>query len=192
MRRYLLALYGISAAALLCCSAAFADTFTFSFSGSGFTGSGTFTASSTSTSGQFLINTVTGMTNGVSIANILAPGVYPPPGDEPNDNLLYYPLVAGGALDIQGFSYDTTDSTDYNIYYYDGVYSLATGAGPSDDPLAVPTYNLDSFTVKDTTTGATIVGPTPRATPTPEPGSLVLLATGALGMATVIRRRLAV
>jgi hypothetical protein len=51
-------LWGISTAALLCCSAAHGDTFSFTFSGSGFNGTGSFTAtpaSSPTVPGQYVI-----------------------------------------------------------------------------------------------------------------------------------------
>jgi len=185
MKRCLLALCGISVAALLSCPAAFADTFNFSFSGSGFMGSGTFTATETSpTSGQYLITNVTGTTNGVTISGLLAPGVYPGPtsGDPANDNLLFVPLVNGGALDINGFSWATADGTDWNLYYYDPGYGLVTDAN-------FDSYDYLSLTVTDTTTGVTLVGAPTAVAPTPEPGSLVMLGTAVLGMAAMVRRR---
>ena len=201
MKRCLLTLCGMSVAALLLCPAAFADTFNFTYSGLGtigststnFTGSGTFTATSTGTSGEFLINNVSGVANegsgNVAIAGLLAPGVYPSAasGNPPNDNFIFFPLASGGALDLNGFSFDTTDGTDYNIFYFDPGYGLVT------DPNFDGTDSL-SFTLTDATTGTTVVGsPTgPTTTATPEPGSLALLATGVFGIAGVIRRKLAV
>jgi len=203
MKRCLLALCGISVAALLSCPAAYADNFSFNFSGSGFTGSGTFTAATTGTPGQYLISDISGTTNSVAISGLLSSFSFPPIGDLANDNNLYYPLFEGGALDAYGFSYQTgtgSNITDYNIYYIAGVpngtYDLISSADPPSDgnPNDYPTYALGSFSITDTTTGTPIVtGPgTPGVAATPEPGSLALLATGVLGIAGVVRRRFAV
>ncbi|HEX5284067.1 MAG TPA: PEP-CTERM sorting domain-containing protein [Bryocella sp.] len=187
-------------AALLLCPAAFADTFNFTYSGVGtigstttnFTGSGTFTATPTATAGQYLINSVSGTANGVSIAGLLAPGIYPSTssGNEPNDNFLFFPLANGGALDLNGFSFNTTDGTDYNVYYFPAT--LATGYGLATDPDFDGTTNL-TFDLTDATTGTPVVGTPggPTTAATPEPGSLALLATGFFGIAGVVRRRLA-
>jgi hypothetical protein len=187
----------MSVAALLLCPEAFADTFNFNYSGVGtigstttnFTGSGSFTATLTGTAGQYLINSVTGTANGVAIAGLLAPGIYPSTtsGSEPNDNLLFFPLASGGALDLNGFSFNTTDGTDYNIFYFDPGYGLVT------DPSFDGTDAL-AFSLTDATTGTTVVGTPggPTAAAAPEPGSLALLATGVFGLAGVVRRKLAV
>jgi hypothetical protein len=197
MKRCLLTLCGISVAALLLGPAAFADTFTFNFSGSGFTGSGTFTATATGTPGQYLINNISGSTNSVAITGLLGTFSFPPIGDLANDNDLYYPLLDGGALDAYGFSYQTgtgSGITDYNIYYIagapTGTYDLLSSADPPSDgnPNDYPTYTLDSFSITDTTTGTSVTSP-PGTAATPEPGSLALLATGMLGVAGVVRRR---
>ncbi|HEV2577893.1 MAG TPA: PEP-CTERM sorting domain-containing protein [Acidobacteriaceae bacterium] len=184
----------MSVAALLLCPAAFADTFNFTYSGMGtigstptnFTGSGTFTATSTGTTGEYLINSVSGTANGVAIAGLLAPGIYPSAssGNPPNDNFIFFPLASGGALDLNGFSFDTADGTDYNIYYFDPGYGLVT------DPNFDGTDSL-TFTLTDDTTGTTVVGAPGGSTAaaTPEPGSLALLATGVFGIAGVVRRR---
>ena len=190
-------LWGISMAALLCCSAAHGDTFSFSFSGSGFNGSGSFTATpatSPTVPGQYVITGISGSTNSASITGLLGAFSFPPIGDLANDNNLYYPLYQGGALDAYGFSYETgsgASAVDYNIYYLAGVpgtYDLISSADPPLDgnPNDYPTYTLDSFSITDTTTGVPIVS-NPGATP--EPGSLALLATGVLGIAGLVRRR---
>ena len=193
MKRCLLTLCGMSVAALLLCPAAFADTFNFTYSGMGsigstptnFTGSGTFTATPTGTAGEFLISSVSGTANGVAIAGLLAPGIYPSAssGNPPNDNFIFFPLASGGALDLNGFSFDTTDGTDYNIFYFDPGYGLVTDSNfDGTDAL--------TFTLTDATTGVPVVGGPPTATPEPE--SLALLATGVLGIAGVVRRRFTV
>ncbi len=199
-------LWGMCLAALLCCSAASADTFSFSYSGSGtttisgaysFTGAGMFTATEIGTSGKYLINSMTGTANGVPITGLLGTFSFPPIGDLANDNDLYFPLLNNGALDTNGFSFQTGTGagvTDYNIYYLSGVpagtYDLISSTYPPQDnnPNDYPTFTLDSFSIVDTTTGTPIT--TPPTNATPEPGSLVLLATGVLCMAGTMRRRL--
>jgi hypothetical protein len=196
MKRCLLTLCGMSVAALLLCPAALADTFNFTYSGMGtigstptnFTGSGSFTATLTGTAGEYLINSVTGTANGVAIAGLLAPGVYPSAasGNPPNDNFIFFPLVSNGALDLNGFSFNTTDGADYNIFYFDPGYGLVTDANfDGTDAL--------TFTLTDASTGTTVVGTPggPTTAATPEPGSLALLATGVFGIAGVLRRKLA-
>lgn len=186
MKKSLSVLCGISVAALLCCTPAFADTFNFSFTGSGYTGSGAFVANPNGTPGQYLIQSVTGTTNGLNITGIIPPGGYPPVGDIPNDNILVFPVTFNGALTPAGFSYAVAGGTDFNIYAFDGVYSIVTGA-------ALDTFDLASFSLTDATTGQPIVdvGGTPVAA-TPEPSSLAMLATGAMGIAGVLRKRIAV
>ncbi len=202
MKRCLLSLCGMSVAALLLCPAAFADNFTFNYSGLGtigstptmFTGSGTLVATPAGT-GQFAIQSIMGTANGSPITGPLTDYPSAGSGNTPGDNIIFSPVPTnGGALDLNGFSF-AAGGADYNLYYYgstqDQGYGLVTGAAAVDG-----TTNL-VFNLMDATTGAAIVtapgtpgGPTTAATP--EPGSLALLATGALGIAGVVRRRFAV
>jgi hypothetical protein len=152
---------------------AHADSFDFSFSGSTGSGSGTFTGSLTSTPGVYLITSVTGTTNGQTIANLLPPGTYPTSfgvsGE--NDNDLY--LNGAAFVDFAGISYVLADGTDVNLAS-EGSSEYAEIAGPN--PTAVEA--LDFFTV------------TPAAA-TPEPSSFVLLGSGLLGVVGLLRKRLA-
>jgi hypothetical protein len=199
MKRSFLTLCGMSLAAVLLCPAAYADTFNFSYSGTGtldstittFSGSGSFTASPVS-GNEYLISAInpggTALVGGVS-SNIT--GLIPvSPGFDGNDNELFDPLEMGGALDGSGFSFMTADGTDYNIYYYESSdsqgYAILTSADPNGG-----TTNL-MFTLTDETTGASVVTPPGPTVLTPEPGSLMLLATGVFGIAGAMRRRFAV
>jgi hypothetical protein len=144
-----------------------AGIFDFSFSGAGQTGSGVFTTTTTGTVGEYLITGVTGTTDGSAIASLFPAFTYPNLLGG-GDNDLYFPATitlpnAGPAyIDIFGLSYALANGKDINLYY---------GQGQTGDPEV---YNL-------------ITG-----TPAPEPPSLLLLATGGLGLVAfgLTRRRL--
>jgi hypothetical protein len=141
--------------------------FNFSFSGSGQTGSGVFTTATTGTVGEYLITGITGTTDGSAIASLFPAFTYPNLlGGGDNDlffpSIVTSPNVGPAFLDIFGLSYALANGKDINLYY---------GQGQTGDPEV---YNL--------ITGGTA----------PEPPSLLLLATGALGLAAfgLARRRL--
>jgi hypothetical protein len=144
-----------------------AGIFDFSFSGAGQTGSGVFTTATTSTVGEFLITGITGTTDGSAIASLFPAFTYPGQLGG-GDNDLFFPAIVtspnvGPAfIDIFGLSYALANGKDINLYY---------GQGQTGDPEV---YNL--------LTGSA----------TPEPPSLLLLATGGLALAAfgLTRRRL--
>ena len=161
-----------------------ADTFAFTLAGID-NGSGTFTATATGVTNQYLITNMNGTINGLSVTSLLPVGTYPGTV-APNDNLLYFPatIVSGGGspasyFDLNGVSFTLTGGGDYNLYFgedFQGdpfVYNLTYGPGGDSDDF------LDSFTLTD------------LSAPTPEPASLLLFGTGAMGLVGVMRRRLA-
>lgn len=144
-------------------AAAHADTFNFSAMGSSgpFSGSGTLTASSQG-GGAYLISAITG--TGVT-------GLISPDGFHGNDNLLF--PAATPTLDSHGFSFTAVDGPDH---YKVNIFS--------DDP-AYFAYLED----EDHFTQTVPVDFSLAATGVPEPSTLILLGTGALGLAGLTRRK---
>ena len=178
MSRLSIALCGLILAAVSSASA-LADPLTFDFSFTSFnniSGAGSLTAAADGRN-RFLIESITGTTdtgNGTNraIATLLAPGSF-----EGNDNLLFYsPTDKTYSLDLNGFSYELNNTAEVNLYDFinPGVVLLRTNG----------TELLQSADL-------TITEAAPYS-PVPEPESLVLLGTGVLGLAGIVRRKLAI
>jgi PEP-CTERM motif len=145
-------------------AAAYADTFDFTIAASadGFSGttSGTLTATNEG-SGVFLITAMTGQ----DVTGLLPPGDF-----HLNDNFLYTP----GSLDFHGFSFTDVNSKgsfDVDIFDLNGAsYAAIQGTGGINTTIPI------SLSI------------TPAAV-TPEPSSIVLLATGLVGFLILARKR---
>ena len=156
----------------------FASPWTFDWTftginGSSVTASGTLTATSLG-GGVFQVTSITGMRNGVAITGLTSYAG--------NHDLVYssppyldYPGLA--FVDANGFAYnvfyDTSTTDAYNCgfvgYCEIGPGTPGTnGLGPPPDPIISIDFTL---------------------TQVPEPGTLALLGTGILGLASVIRRK---
>jgi hypothetical protein len=173
MTRLSLALCGLVLAALPS-TFALADTvsFSFSFSNSDFSGSGVLIADSTSVAGIYQVVDATGsvLVNGVTdqISGVLPVGNFPASG--PNDNLLYFPELnpPEGAFDEFGVSLKLGDAGKLNLFLSNGEDLKLTG-GKQDEEIGLISV-----------------------APVPEPEVLMLVGTGVLGLAGIVRRRLSI
>lgn len=160
-----------------------ADTsYTYSYFGPGISGSGGFTLTGTATDGVYEVTSMDGQVNGTNITGILPENSY-----KGNDNLLYNSETY---LDGSGVSFLLDNAANVNIFYSNGDWFLQGDGnfvldGGGDGPVLTPsvsgptTLELTSFTFRPE--GAAV---------TPEPSSIMLLGTGILGAAGIVRRRL--
>ena len=179
-----------AAAALVAAPSAKADTFAFSFSGGGMSGSGLINVSSTPVAGVPGAYQITGITGtfsdanaAVSFDNLLYPGgnspaVCPPPG--PGDPEPPYPF-GGGLLDIYGMYFNVAGGYSVDLWSNGVVpgFGLTYGVGDAKNGTV-----LNTFGVAFSGTSVSLA-----VAPTPEPSTLLLLGTGALGFAGSFARR---
>lgn len=159
--------------------AARCDTFNFSFGNAStpYSGSGYLTTGTLLAPGEYSIASVTGSasmtgTGSNLTATLLAPGVFPTiqNGDSfpANDNTLF--VTNGiGSLDGNGLSLILTDGEQINLY---------NPQGSPDDALFLSASGNELF----------VNAPIAIAV-SPEPSSFVLLGTGLLGVAGLLKRR---
>lgn len=129
----------------------------FYYTGTDVTASGQLTTDTEGTT----ITGISGERNGVAINSLLPPGSYPL--EVPNDNV-FIPSNLPAFLTYNGLSYQTTEGSNYNLYY--------------DDDLLVPLYT-EVFGDEEN-----LVRVTATFTSVPEPsmvlGTVVILGLGAL------------
>ncbi len=164
------------AATLFCCallfvSVASADVMTFTLSGQGLDATGLFYGAPV-TDGQWLISDASGTFNGSDIV-----GIWPESnsGNLFNFNNIFY--SPGPAVDSLGIVFQLSNGDLVNLCYDSGCAGAAQTytAIVWDSNQGFTNLNVDSYAF---------------AGPVPEPSTLMLVASGLLGLASVARRRM--
>jgi len=148
---------------VVCCFAGtsmWADTIHFTYSGSGFSGAGTLTATDQH-DGSWLVTDVTGKQNGIPFTAVEPLGTNP---SYSYDNLVF--LNSAPQLDLFGIL----------LSWNGGDVNLGYDSGLNGGSYALWNPGESAITFK--------------ASATPEPGTLLMLGTGVLGLAGVIREKL--
>ncbi len=157
-------------------------SYSYSYFGPGISGSGDFTLTGTSTDGVYEVTSMDGQVNGTNITGLLSVNSY-----KGNDNLLY---DTDTYLDGSGVSFLLDNAANVNIFYSNGDWFLqgdgnfvldggSDGSGLTPHASGPTTLELTSFTFRPQGVAAT-----------PEPSSILLLGTGILVAAGMMRIRL--
>lgn len=171
--RYMCAIFIITVAAV-----AHADIFDFQVQGTQVNGSGTLTAvPDPSLSGVFDITSISGTLAGETIVGLLPCSAYSPSSPCTDNNLTfgYDNLLYPGGL------------PPFNIVELDGR-GLGIQLPDNAVDISASSSHQDTFTYNGEVGAVTPIIVSFTVSPTPEPGSFVLLGTGILAMALACRR----
>lgn len=178
MKPYSLPTMALALTAAFFASAAKADTFNFSFGTAqdSHSGAGTITGNDIG-NGEFLITSITGTTDGSAITGLADPRTL-----GGNDNVLLFPADSHGAFfDNGGVSFDVD---------LGGGQQAVVNLFEGNDFLSRVLFSVGGDAGEDTLEPITVTR-VPAPSPVPEPSSIGLFGTGAVGLASMVRRRFA-